>query len=249
MKKILIALTMCAALSAAQAKIFYNETFTYPDGDLTAQSGGLWAAHSGAASGPVQVLNGEITLDQTTGREDVNRATDSPAMGAGDIWYAAFDVAVSGSSSTVYFAHFIEGTSYFASRLFVTAPTSTGDFAFGLSGSSSSPQQVWGTDGTFGTAYRLVVSYNYDTMESKLWVNPAQESSASLSDVGSYQDAITGFAFRQSSGGSTEVIDNLVVADNFMGALTGMEVPEPGTMGLCLLGGLALVARLRRPRA
>lgn len=248
MKTILIALTMSAALTAAQATIFYNETFSYPDGDLTTVSGGLWVAHSGAGVRPIQVSSGTISLIQGPSGEDVNRDTGS-VMGAGDTWYAGFDVNVTGGSTAVYFAHFLQSSSAFGGRVFVTPPTSGGDFAFGLSSTSSSFQSAWPSDSAFGTTYRVVVSYDFTSQGSALWVDPTQQSDPSITAAGTFSDAMYGFAFRQGSGDSTEVIDNLVVANDFMEALTGVAVPEPGTMSLCLLGGLALLgARLRRPR-
>ena len=35
----------------AGAALLLNDTFTYPDGPLVAVSGGVWAHHSGSASG------------------------------------------------------------------------------------------------------------------------------------------------------------------------------------------------------
>ena len=241
MKKTLIAATMCAALSAAQATVFYNEPFSYPDGDLTTQSGGLWVAHSGIGVGPVQVTSGQAILAQGVGSEDVNRDTGS-VMGVGDIWYAGFDVTVTGSAAatTTYFAHFLQSSSIFGGRVFVTAPTSGGDFAFGLSGGSSSVHAVWATDGTYGTSYHLVVSYAYDTGDCNLWVDPTDPNLVGdtyISDTGFAGDTMYGFALRQSSGNTTEAIDNLVV----------YGVPEPGTLGLFVLGGLSLLGlKMRR---
>lgn len=243
MKKTLFFSTAVLAVSLleSQASILYKDSFdTYTDGNLVGQ--GVWAAHSGAGNKPVQVSGGAITLQQSSGSgEDVN-ADVGATIGAGDTWYYAFDVSVSGSSNSIYFAHFLQGSTSFEGRLFVTPPNAPGDdYTFGLSGTSSTVQTTWGTDLTYGSTHRVVVSYDYDTMGVSLWVDPADQSSTSISDTGSFQDAVTAIAFRQTSPGDTgsQVIDNLVVATTFTEALTG--VPEPSTLALAALGGFALL--------
>jgi hypothetical protein len=239
MKKILIALTIGAALGTAQAGIFFTDSFSYPDGSLVTNSGGLWATHSGTA-GQMQVTGGQAIVSGANS-EDVHRDTGT-TMGAGDIWYAGFDVTVSGTETApVYFAHFITGASTFGSRVFITSPASGGDFAFALSGTSS-VDQTWASDSTFGVTYRLVASYNYDTGAAQLWLNPSSESDTSLTSVNGFaNDAFTGFAFREASNGSTESIDNITIANTFSEALTGVAVPEPSTLAMAASGGLALL--------
>lgn len=223
------------------ATVFYNETFSYSDGVLTSASGGLWAAHSGTNSYPVTVSSGTISLVQGSGtREDVHRSTGT-AMGLGDTWYAGFDVTVSGGNTTVYFAHFLLGTSYFGSRVFVTTPPGgSGDFTFGIGGATS-PHAVWPVALSYNTTYRLVVSYDYDTGAGYLWVNPAQQSDPSIYTTNYIANAFTAFAFRQASGNSTQVIDNLVVGTSFIEV-----VPEPATAALAALCGLGVVLFRRR---
>ena len=60
-----LAIACCCALvgvmgvvNTADATVFLNETFTYPDGNLVGN--GAWATHSGAGNGPIQVLGGQI---------------------------------------------------------------------------------------------------------------------------------------------------------------------------------------------
>jgi len=231
------------ATSAANAALFYNEEFDYADGALTTVSGGLWTAHSGAGSNSVMVSSETISLNHGSGsREDVKRETGS-AMGAGDKWYAAFDVTVSGGSDTVYFAHFVEGASLFESRVFVTAPTAGGNYTIGLS-NTSTVTSTWASDFTFGDKHRVVVSYDYDTHVSNLWVDPVDESSTFITVNNGFSDEISGFAFRQAAGNSVQVIDNLAVATTFNEALTG--VPEPATLSLLALATMGCVGVARR---
>lgn len=240
--KTLLALSMLVALTlSTNATLFYNETFSYSAGALTNVSGGLWAPHSGAFANSVMVSSGKISLVQGSGsREDVNRSTGS-TMAAGNTWYAGFDVSVSGGNGTVYFAHFLQGTANFGTRVFVTnTPTGLGDFTFGI-GSGANPQSVWATGLSYNTTYRLVTSYDYTTGNGYLWVNPTQQSDPSIFTTNFVANAMTAYAFRQSTGNSVEVIDNLRVATTFIEA-----VPEPSTFALAGLGSLILLAFRRR---
>jgi PEP-CTERM motif len=249
MKKIVVLSMLCIGflgINQSQANILFSDNFnSYSSGNLVGQGG--WAAHSAAGLIPVQVSGGAISLVQGSGsREDVNHDLGA-TMGAGDTWYYAFNVSVSGFSNIVYFASFLQGTANYEGRLFV-GPSTGSDFTFGLSGTSSSMVSSWGTPLTYGTPYRVVVSYAFDTQAVSLWVNPVNQASTSISDTGSFQDAVTAISFRQASASNTEVIDNLVVATTFQEALTGVSVPEPSTLALGLLGGLAGLVALRRKR-
>ncbi len=242
MNKALAVLTLgCLAAASTQASTFFTETFTYPDGTLTAVSGGNWTAHSGAGAKAIQVTSGEVSLQQNAGSgEDINRNTGS-IMGAGDKWYAGFDVTVTGGNTDVYFAHFLQGTGTFQNRTFVTAGTA-GDFTFGI-GQGSAGTNKWGADLSFGTKYRVVVAYDFDTQVNTLWVDPLLESDPSISFTSTFQTPITSFALRQSTGDSFQVIDNVSVATTFAEALV---VPEPSTLALGGFGLLALLMARRR---
>jgi hypothetical protein len=238
MKKLITVISAICAVSftpaAVNASIFYTDTFSYPDGVLTTVASPLWVGHSGTGTF-IPVAAGQISLAQGSGsRQDVNRATGS-TIGAGQTWYAGFDVAVSGGSATAYFAHFISGTSVFGDRLFVT-PT-TGDFTFGISQAGGAPDVSWGTALSFGTTYRVVLSYDFDTGANKLWVNPTVSGDTSITWSGVASTAFTGFAFRQGSGDSVQVIDNLVVGTTFNDVVV---VPEPASAAIIGLGLLAL---------
>lgn len=238
MKKLIIVLSTICAVSltpaAVRASVFYTDTFSYPNGDLTTVASPLWVGHSGTGTF-VPVSAGQISLAQGSGsRQDVNRATGS-TLGVGETWYAGFDVAVTGGSATAYFAHFISGTSVFGDRLFVT-PT-TGDFTFGISQVGAAPDVSWGTALNFGTTYRVVLSYDFDTGVNKLWVNPTMSGDTSIAWTGVASTAFTGFAFRQGSGDSVQVIDNLVVGTTFNDVVA---VPEPASAAMIGLGVIAL---------
>ncbi|MGN6367361.1 MAG: PEP-CTERM sorting domain-containing protein [Phycisphaerae bacterium] len=250
--------SLAFGLASAHANILVNESFTHPDGNLvgqTPETGAAWAAHSGAGSTPVQVASGTAVLNQGSGsREDVNAGFDGGyTLGAGGKLYAAFDVTITDPGAAItsgYFAHFLQGSSNFASRVWVTAPTTSG-YRIALSnGGSLSPASGsagFSSDLAFGTTYRVVTSYDFDAMQGALWINPVTESStsATATDPG-FADPVTSYAFRQAAGNTVETIDNLTVATTFQEALTGHAVPEPASLGVLAIGGLALLSRRRK---
>jgi len=228
----------------ANATILVQESFTHPDGNLVGQTpevGTTWATHSGT-TGPVLVSGGKITLVQSNA-EDVNSGTGS-TMGAGSRWYAGFDLSIPSGTTNAYFAMFMKGTSNFDGRIWVTAPASGGDYRLAISNDNSitdADGEVFTGDLTFGTKYRVVHYYDYTAMAAKLWIDPINESSPGFlaADPG-YSDAVTAYAFRQGGGNSSQTIDNLVVATTF-----GEALPEPASLVLIALGGLAALRRRR----
>jgi hypothetical protein len=228
-------------INQSQANILFSTNFNgYANGNIVGQDN--WAAHSGSGSLPVQVVNGAFVLNQGSGsREDVNHGLGA-TMGAGDTWYYSFDVSVSGGNTSVYFAMFLQGTTIFDGRLYVTS-FSGSDFTFGIGGSSLGP--TWASGFSFNTVNKIVVSYDYTSKNATLWVNPTSSGSTSITYNTGYSDAVTAIAFRQAAGNSVETIDNLVVGTTFNDVV---PVPEPSTVALGLVGGLAGLVALRRKR-
>jgi MYXO-CTERM domain-containing protein len=246
-------LVFAVFVTEAKADIEASDGFNYDDGNLVLNeppSGGIWNAHSGAGAMPVQVVDEEIVLNQGSGsREDVNIPFENGAIGAGDVLYSGFDLTVpdpGASITSTYFAMFLEGTSFFNARVWITAPTSSG-YRLAISNDNSITDvdgEVFSVDLDFDTTYRIVTKYDYDNAQGTLWIDPEEESDTSIvaGDPG-FSDEVASYAFRQAAGNTTQIIDCLTVATSFDEALTC--VPEPASALLALLA-LVGVAGIRR---
>ncbi len=118
-----------------------------------------------------------------------------------------------------YFAFFKDsGTSQFRARVFAqTNGAAPGKFRLAISNGGFS-QQNYPQDLSLGTEYTVVTRYNTLTGLATLWVNPANESGASVSgiDYANVPDLMT-YAFRQDRGDSPGVItvDDLAVGTSW----------------------------------
>jgi hypothetical protein len=252
LKSIAAAVALAGAGAATRAAVLVNEPFAYADGALVGKDpavGGVWAAHSSGGTRPVQVASGTALISHGSSGEDVNVPFEGGATGsAGETFYASFDLTVADPAAAVVtsmFAHFLQGTTNFTSRVYVTAPTTSG-YRLALSNDNSitdADGEAFSGDLAFGTTYKIVTSYSFDTGGAKLWINPADESSTSLTatDPG-FSNAVFAYALRQDTTGNTgQTIDNLMVGESF----TDVAVPEPTSLAAVGLGAMALLRRRR----
>jgi hypothetical protein len=239
--------------SASHGAIILKDSFTYPNGNLVGnvpEVGGAWTNHSGTTT--ILVDSGQAKVDHTRS-EDANAGFSSGAIGAGDTIYAAFDLTVPAQTAApgnVYFAHFKDAGNFFGSRVWISAPAVVGNgYRLGITGDGSLEvaNDLFPTDLAFGATYRVVTKYDFDSGDSMLWVNPSLESDPSVTADDTFAgDDFTSFALRQSTQNSMQLIDNLVVATSFGEALTGVQIPEPATLSLVGLAGVALCGAARR---
>lgn len=274
MKKICIPffLALAALLTAcgtADATLFFQDSFNYPDGDLTVfagagdnVSGGLWVPHSGTGNPiPIAVSGGKAVAAQgNPASEDANRLAGQ-TIALGETWYAAAYVTVldtrAGNGLALdqdsYFMHFKDNTAGgLRGRVYVDDP-STGvggaGFSFGLSATSGNAAVNTG-DLVFGQPYVVVASYAVDTGETKLWVDPVNSSSPSITHTAAAAalTAIESLAIRQdfvSAGNTyTALLDIVALGSDFDSVRAA--VPEPASIALVLFSVVGLAGSRRR---
>jgi hypothetical protein len=128
-------------------------------------------------------------------------------------------------------------------------PLSSGGWTFGLSYSSTSATVgvvPWTTALNSNQDYTVTVLYDPANLTARMWVNPANEASPSVSIVGTGTLAVSGFGLRQSATAATLpaspayvgtadwgfVVDNLGVGNTFDEAcLSGPTPVERSTWG------------------
>jgi hypothetical protein len=195
------------ALSAAPAfaTVLLSDSFTYPNGDLSANP--PWAVYSGTPPTDIQVSAGRILVNENNAPDDHALFPVQPVTSK---TYACFDVIVQnpgGAPKPVYFFELKDnGASNLVSRVYVL--NVSGGFTFGISHSTTSASvglTPWGSTLTYGTKYNVVVNYDPVNRSSTLWVNPASESSTSVTDANSAIAALAvqGVGFRESTTAST----------------------------------------------
>lgn len=245
-------------------------------------SGGLWTTHSGGGfPTSIDVLNGQAVLKQgNPASEDANRLaeTGNPdfTIGLGETWYFAALVTINDERpdpantpllGNEYFMHFKDAGNNFRGRAYVTDPsTGTGGegFRFALSTTSGGPVAFFPDDLEFGKQYAIVVSYTLSSVipaelpggTTKLWVNPTDESSASVMDAvaSAGLTALNSLGLRQAFGGTGslpnyEVLVDAVALGTTFDAVLSAVIPEPSTTVLALFGLAGLLARSRRSLA
>ena len=286
MKTFLTCLCCAAALTmignTASATTFMSDSFSYADGQLTDSedgaganvSGGAWTGHSGTGfDDNVDVIGGQAEL-LNSGSEDVNRPANPAGTifaGAGDKWYYAAQVTVNDtradpnteSINNDYFMHFKDTGFGFRGRAYLDDPNvaSTTTYTFGLSASSGGQTVAWGSDFAFGTQHKIVVSYDFDSGDAEMWVDPVDINSPSIiGNVSTSPGTFVGaLAMRQDFLDGTPnnqiLVDGVALGDDFdtvmMNAMNGsdIQVPEPTSLALVFAGLVGLTAVLRSKRS
>jgi len=267
-----IAMLVFATSISVHATTFFVDTFSYADGQLTDSddtstgtganvSGGLWVGHSGDTFGDNVQVSGGNAIINTSGSEDIRR--DSGVFNAaGTTWYMAAlitvnDTRVDPSTEAInndYFMHFWGPSFAFRSRVYLDDPNVADPtkFTLGLSATSGGQNVKWASDLDFGTQYKAVISFEFDTGEAKLWVDPVTSGSTSISDLDGGAAAgsfISSAAFRQDfTGGAPNTsiqVDAVALGDMFDSVVADVTIPEPTSLALAL-AGLVGVASFRR---
>ncbi|MFI5279210.1 MAG: hypothetical protein ACHQU1_01845 [Gemmatimonadales bacterium] len=202
----LIALAALATLAtSAFATTLMSDAFTYPNGNLVPNGG--WANYSGAGT-DIQVVSGRAVGSHLNAPDDHKLFAVQPTTSK---TYACFDViipAVAAAPKPVYFCELKDaGATNLVSRVYVLPIP--GGWTFGVSHSSTSATvgvTPWSAATLlFDHKYNVVINYDPVNHSSTLWVDPATESSTSVTDTNPNIAALAvqGFGLRESGTAST----------------------------------------------
>jgi hypothetical protein len=244
------------------ATIVFSDNFnSYANGNLT--NGTTWFQTAAAAS-PVQVNNGTVVLG-TSGQDVYSPLTTPTTLSDGQSIYFSLAINVSAAQTAGdYFLHFTPNagnSSLFYSRLFIKSVT--GGFELGWLGTSGGTGlPTYGTTVlSLSTPYQVVMAYNFSATTptnstGAVYVNPtdpiignntAYLTANWLTTTTPDTNSIAAVNLRQGTAANAPslTVDNLVVATAFSDVVA---VPEPSTLVLAALGGLACLGALRRKR-
>ncbi|TWT73651.1 PEP-CTERM motif protein [Posidoniimonas polymericola] len=234
----LCAAALFALVSNVQAATLVDETFSYPDGSLVPNGG--WVNHSGTL-GDLLVSGGQAVVEHGAPSEDAHLIFGAVSTG---VLTADFDIVVNDDSVIAgndfeYFAHFmLDGSFNFGARLDIVAPTdaASGDFTLGIATTSSTAESTLPTDFSFGQSIPVSLSFDFDAGLASVTAGGNTATSTSVF-LGETYDS---FALRQSDSSNNEsiMVDNLIVSGT-------LDVPEPASIALALLGVVAIGARRR----
>jgi len=218
--KVLIALITAALTSlVAYGTVILQDDFSYSDGYLPDVSSGKWSRHSGSAN-DMLVQGGELRVTGSA-TDDCNAVlAGGPYSGTSTqaALYAKFTIRVTSlpTGSGTYFAHFKDSGTGFRARVWVfTSGAESGKYRVGIANSTGSAQP-YPQDLDPDVTYTIVTRYIPRSGESTLWVNPANETSSSVTGTDSAGTMSTvQYAFRQAAGEGTIMVDDLVVGTTF----------------------------------
>jgi len=265
MKKFIVFLAVALLFSSPRtfATSVFSDSFPDPNGALLGQSAqigsGVWSLTSSTVN-PIQVNNGLVVL--VNSGQDAYDALSSPvSTSAGGSIFVGLDLNVTAAQATGdYFLHFcstVGGTSGFYDKVWVKSSGS----GFVLGSQDNNGTVIYGsTVLTLGTTYRLVTEEDFvpgalnDTFE--FYVNPTDLSvaanntaylSATWSGAGAEASSYAEINLRQGTAAAapSETIDNLIVGSAFSNVSV---IPEPSTVALAAMGGVACLVAFRRSR-
>lgn len=205
----------------------FADSFDYPDGSIIANSTFVWGTHSAGTgqTGQTQVIQGQLALSSTQG-EDINAfLLNGPYLPSGGwLLYSRFTVNFSARPSAAgdYFAHFRSAGNSFGARVVATTTgAAAGKLRLGIANNTSTPSAVIPVDIETNVTYTVVTRLNVGTGQSTLWINPNFESDASVTATDTaFPFEVWTYAFRQSGGIGSLVVDDLKIGTAFLDVIT-----------------------------
>ncbi len=243
----LLALGLTAALVAsASASVFYAETFSLPDQPLGGATGVVnpatgWYTHSnvGGGANDIQIISNMLVGNNANAPDDSRPfgAGYTITTGATDKSYSCMKLLIPGSGVALsttpsYFAHFKDniptGTT-FTGKIFIAGITGNAtQFTIGISNGPANTPVNWATPLSVDTWYVIATRFDATTGVATLWVNPASETSLSVSgtDAGGTGRGLAAYGFRQNAAVSWMYkVDDLSVGTTFDETCGGQPTP------------------------
>ncbi len=206
-----------------------TDDFNRPDGPLV-QLDDQWLSNANPASTNLQqtsIIGQRLKLaavqseDCSTELPPGQSATPVYAPASGTVFYAGLTVNYQKLPNAAggYFAHFRDGNNGFRGRIYAaTAGAAIGHYRLGVANAANSisSSALLPVDLATNHNYFIVLRYNAGTCESRLWLNPASESSPGIDAVdGTQPITVEAFTFRQNSDIGTVWVDDLRIGTAF----------------------------------
>lgn len=215
--------------------ILLEETFDYPDGSLTEVSLGKWQ-HASGDENEILTFAGQLDVNEVQG-EDVYipiPIPESDAPNMPEVLYVGMDVffAKAPEGDGTYWVHLRgENSSSYRGRLFVRhAGEGEERFELGISNGGASANVWYPEVFDAPSRLRIVMAYRPLDVQTFLWVNPINETDASVAatDDASFKQP-SALAIRQpgslSGGVGRMLLDHVVVSTAFVDVVVGGDKP------------------------
>jgi hypothetical protein len=227
--------------------ILYESFDNYADGPLTTEvGGGVWL-NIADTPGDIKIQSKALRLDTTLGEEFIRcplaSRTNYPATGSPPLYAAVkfklLQLPVSptpGINSHV--GHFSgRGVPGAQRARFFTGyqDAAPGMYRLGISSSQNTPTAYLPVDLALNETYTVVTHYNPTNGLARLWVNPSSESDTFAEATDVQTADIELYAFRQRPVSSDAIVDDLVVATSFAGAL--LQITQAPVLQVEMTGG------------
>ncbi|HVU08627.1 MAG TPA: hypothetical protein VHG89_08815 [Verrucomicrobiae bacterium] len=203
MKTIYVILITLVATVSSQAAFVFSDSFDYPDGDVVANSGGVWIQNTGTA-GTCLVTNKQLQIASSLSEDIVHQLPTFATNGTVSALYASFSVKFTQlpTAAGTYFAHFtgtnafqngppnlsgfhgrlwasttnaVAGISAASGQFFLSVANSGLGFATNDAANPNGYNGFWPTPLDTNVTYTVVVKYIIGTGISTLWIDPTSE--------------------------------------------------------------------------